>query len=107
MTADIDAPGFDEVLNNSILCEDFRFARTSPGKTLVYSVQESKFTAIVFIIRYVPFVKYIEVDTLMNNLGSAYGLNLNRNSLFFCIKGSTLYYDRILDDIYKDYETYC
>lgn len=35
-----------------------------------------------------------------------YGIELERNSVLARIKDSKLYYDKILDYIYKDYETY-
>ena len=39
-------------------------------------------------------------------MNEGYGITLTRNAIIRRVKESELYYDKILDYIYKDYETY-
>lgn len=104
--ADIDDLGFGEVFYEALITEDSRFARTTLGKTLVFSAQTDKITAVDFIVDYVTGASFIEVDMLLNDLNKRFGIELNRQGLFVRIKDTALYYDKVLDYLYKDYDAY-
>ena len=51
-------------------------------------------------------VSVTDVNSLLYDLERKYGITMTRSGLLTHIKNSTLYYDKILDYVYKDYETY-
>ena len=48
----------------------------------------------------------VEIDEFINELANDYGISMNRYSILEKIKDSDVYYDRIMDKLYKDYLTY-
>jgi len=43
---------------------------------------------------------------MLDDLERRYGIVMTRSGLLTHIKDSSLYYDKVLDYVYKDYETY-
>jgi hypothetical protein len=47
-----------------------------------------------------------DVNAMLDDLQTVYGIRLTRNALLPQIKDSEMYYDEIMDYVYKDYDTY-
>lgn len=104
--SDLDDLGFGDVFYEFLLGQDKRFAKLSIGKTAVFSSTVKKFTTVDFLTEYMNHVNVTDVDSLLDALERKYGITMTRSGLLTHVKGSTLYYDKILDYLYKDYETY-
>ena len=98
--------GFGDVFYEFLLSQDKRFARLSVGRTAVYSSTVKKFNTVDFLTEYMNQVNVAYVDSLLDDLSRRYGITMTRSGLLTHIKGSSLYYDKIPDYLYKDYETY-
>ena len=102
----LDDLGFGEVFYVFLLSQDRRFAKLSVGKTAIFSSTLSKFDTADFLVEYMSRVGVTDVDSLLDDLDRRYGIVMTRSGLLTHIKDSSLYYDKVLDYVYKDYETY-
>ena len=105
-TSELDELGFGDVFYEFLLSQDKRFAKLSVGKTAVFSSTVKKFNTVDFLTEYMTQVSVTDVNSLLDDLERKYGITMTRSGLLTHIKNSTLYYDKILDYVYKDYETY-
>lgn len=103
---DLDDLGFGTVFYEFLLGQDRRFAKLSIGKVAVFSSTVKKFNTVDFLTEYMNQKNVIDVDSLLYDLDYKYGIIMTRSGLLTHIKGSSLYYDKILDYLYKNYETY-
>lgn len=106
LASDLEDLGFGDVFYEFLLDQNKHFAKLSVGKAAVFSSTVKKFTTVDFLTEYMNQVNVIDVDSLLDDLACKYGITMTRSGLLTHIKGSTLYYDKILDYLYKDYETY-
>ena len=106
LETDLDDLGFGEVFYDSLISKDIRFYKNTFGETNVYSVKEAKFTLSDFIKEYIDKAGYVAIDIFVKELYDLYGIKTSRQGILSRIKDSKMYYDKILDYIYKDYETY-
>jgi hypothetical protein len=49
---------------------------------------------------------YMEIFDLIDQVQNHYGINLEKNRIIHAIEDTDLYYDKIMETIYLDYETY-
>ena len=106
MSTIVDELGFGTVFYESLLKTDRRFTRTRFGKTLVFSVVTEKIVARDILEELVSEAGFIGVDELLSVLEERFGIEMNRNGLLTRIKGTDLYYDKIMDYLYRNYDTY-
>ena len=102
----LDDLGFGDVFYAFLLSQDQRFAKLPVGKTAIFSSTVMKFNTADFLADYMSRVDVTDVDSMLDDLDRRYGIVMTRSGLLTHIKDSTLYYDKVLDYIYKDYETY-
>lgn len=98
--------GFGEMFYCSLLKSDSRLSRKQIGDTYIFSTDKDSITIIDIISDYVQEVTYASVDEIVAKMSEKYGIQMSRTSVIARVKESQLYHDKILDYIYKDYETY-
>ena len=102
----LDDLGFGEVFYAFLLSQDRRFAKLSVGKTAIFSSTVMKFDTADFLVEYMSRIGVTDMDSMLDDLERRYGIVMTRSGLLTHIKDSSLYYDKVLDYVYKDYETY-
>jgi hypothetical protein len=104
--SELDDLGFGDVFYTFLLQQDKRFARQSVGKTTVFTCDRAKFSTVDFLYAYMSEVRMTDVNAMLDDLQTVYGIRLTRNALLPQIKDSEMYYDEIMDYVYRDYDTY-
>jgi hypothetical protein len=60
----------------------------------------------LFVVNYMQGIRSIDISEFLNILEDEYNLKLDKYKLVSDIKDTNLYYDRIMEKLYVDYETY-
>ena len=103
---EIEELGFGDEFYCSLLLSDSRFYRRIVEDIWFFSTKSDKFGLVDIISEYIDYAECVSVDELIRDLYERYGIDVDRNGILSKIKDSKMYYDKILDYIYKDYETY-
>ncbi|WP_331670144.1 DNA-directed RNA polymerase subunit alpha C-terminal domain-containing protein [Anaerocolumna sp. AGMB13020] len=101
--------GFDEWFYSSILVEDkTHFSHRRMGGSRLFK----KGRGTVCLVDFIEWILY-SIDTLSmdiydftDNLSNEYNINLSVFKIMETISGSSMYYDKITEKIYADYEVY-
>lgn len=115
-TTELDSLGFGTRFYISLLREDARFANWRVGhNTLFYTwdtnVKHSNrgsggVSIKAFVSAYMKKVKSIDIDGLLSAVADEYNIKLDRWKVIEECKDAGLYYDRIMEKLYIDYDTY-
>ena len=99
--------GFDDWFYMSLLSQEgtrFAVQRTGNIKFATRSRQElSRIKIISYVISRCGSMK---PDELSQRMEERYGLCISRDKIIELVKNSSMYYDRIMDTIYEDYDAY-
>ena len=112
--SDIDSLGFDTQFYISLLREDSRFANWTMGRNVLFFVGEiemfvagNRYISIKsFVTDYLERVRSIDIDELILIFEEEYNLKIEKSKIMEEIKDTNLYYDRIMEKLYVDYDTY-
>ena len=112
--SDIDSLGFDTQFYISLLREDSRFANWTMGRNVLFFVGEIKMFVAgnryisikSFVTDYLERVRSIDIDELILIFEEEYNLKIEKSKIMEEIKDTNLYYDRIMEKLYVDYDTY-
>lgn len=103
----LDEMGFDDWFYMSLLSQEgtrFAVQRTGNIKFATRSRQElSRIKIISYVISRCGSMK---PDELSQRMEERYGLCISRDKIIELVKNSSMYYDRIMDTIYEDYDAY-
>jgi hypothetical protein len=113
-TSDIDSLGFDTQFYISLLREDPRFASWQMGGNILFFAGEIKMfvsrnnyiSIKSFVVDYLEKVRSIDIDELVSIFEDEYNLKLEKSKIIEESKNTNLYYDRIMEKLYVDYDTY-
>lgn len=105
-TAQLDDLGFGELFYASILKEDERFGWQKVGNTVIFNPISKEFITQDFLVDLIKRKGSWDLDDFVNYLEDTYGVLMDRDDVRQKTKGSDIYYDRIMDKLYADYETY-
>lgn len=98
---------FDDWFYSSILAEDHeRFSYRRMGGTRLFYSGQHDVTLTDFLESILERENSIELDDLINLMSQQYDLQFSREKLLEVLKDTDLYYDRIMDTVYIDYDTY-
>ena len=103
----LDELGFDEWFYSSILLEDridFTFQRIGGARLFRYGAP--KVTLGDLLAYLVEQSKKIDIYDLVEMLVSRYGIRLSKDKILEIISSTDLYYDKIMEAVYIDYDTY-
>ena len=105
-TADLESLGFEPWFYSSILREDHRFSHRKMGGTVLFHAagQEASIRNLVFSI--LEQESSVDVDRLIAQLKEDYHIQLDRWDIIPRIQNTELYFDNIMDKIYRNYHTY-
>lgn len=103
---ELDCLGFSDVFYGSLLKEDERFAWQKIGGTIVLNSSGENFTTQDFLASCVQMRKSIDVNDFASELSERYGVSMDRYKIIEKVKGSSVYYDPIMERLYADYDTY-
>ena len=105
-TADLESLGFEPWFYSSILREDHRFSHRKMGGTVLFHTagQEASIRNLVFSI--LEQESSVDVDRLIAQLKEDYHIQLDRWDIIPRIQNTELYFDNIMDKIYRNYHTY-
>lgn len=105
-TADLESLGFEPWFYSSILRKDHRFSHRKMGGTVLFHAagQEASIRNLVFSI--LEQESSVDVDRLIAQLKEDYHIQLDRWDIIPRIQNTELYFDNIMDKIYRDYHTY-
>ena len=103
---EVEEIGFGENFYLSLLKSERRFYRKQINGVYFFSATENDITLGKIIVDHIHCVEFATVDETIKDLFIEYGIDMTRNLLLSKIKGTDLYHDKILDYLYKDYESY-
>ncbi|MFR7478399.1 MAG: DNA-directed RNA polymerase subunit alpha C-terminal domain-containing protein [Acutalibacteraceae bacterium] len=104
--AELDTLGFGDLFYASLLKEDGRFAWQRVGNTVIFSPAGQNFSAREFLAALIEREESIDVGEFVRKLHDQYGVVMDRSDVLEKIKDSTVYFDKIMDKLYADYEIY-
>lgn len=110
----MDSLGFGTQFYSSLLREDPRFANWWLGHNLVFYAENTKFSKTgnnyvsikAFVADYLEKVRSIDIDELLSVFEDEYNIRLDRRTVIDECKSTSLYYDRVMEKLYIDYDTY-
>lgn len=103
----MDDLGFGNLFYWSLLNNDDRFVGQHVfGSTILYKGNNETITRSTFIKSIVDEQESIGIDELRSYIKDCYGLNVSRENVVSASGSSELYYDQIMDKIYKDKNDY-
>ena len=113
-TSAIDSLGFDTQFYISLLREDSRFANWQIGRNVLFFAGEIKMfvsgnnyiSIKSFVTDYLEKVRSIDIDELISIFEEEYNIKLEKSKIIEESKDTNLYYDRIMEKLYVDYDTY-
>ena len=113
-TSAIDSLGFDTQFYISLLREDSRFANWQIGRNVLFFAGEIKMfvsgnnyiSIKSFVADYLEKVRSIDIDELVSIFEDEYNIKLEKSKIIEESKDTNLYYDRIMEKLYVDYDTY-
>jgi len=113
-TSAIDSLGFDTQFYISLLREDSRFANWQIGRNVLFFAGEIKMfvsgnnyiSIKSFVTDYLEKVRSIDIDELVSIFEDEYNIKLEKSKIIEESKDTNLYYDRIMEKLYVDYDTY-
>lgn len=98
--------GFMDLFYATILKSDHRFTWQRVGNAVIFNPQRAQFSVHDFLVSYVETVKSINIDDMVRELNERFGIEFDRGEIMNKVKGSSVYYDSIMETLYADYETY-
>lgn len=99
--------GFDNWFYASLITEDKkRFSYGKFGLTKVFILGNKEITFSKFIEDLVIESSSMELEDIINLLMDKYGCYIKRDKLIELIKSTSLYYNKIIEKVYIDYEIY-
>jgi hypothetical protein len=98
--------GFMDLFYATILKSDKRFTWQRIGNAVVFNPRRDQFLVHDFLVAYVESVKSINIDEMVSELNERYGIEFDRWDITTHVKGSSVYYDSIMETLYADYDTY-
>jgi hypothetical protein len=98
--------GFMDLFYATILKSDKRFTWQRIGNAVIFNPRRDQFSVHDFLVAYVESVKSINIDEMVSELNERYGIEFNRWDITTNVKGSSVYYDSIMETLYADYDTY-
>lgn len=106
-THELDDLGFDEWFYASVLLEDReRFSYQRIGGTRVFLRGKSGANLGDMFVWLLEKYQKIDFYDLMDLLENHYGITLPKEKILTIIGGTELYYDKIMEAVYVDYDTY-
>ncbi len=102
----LDDLGFGELFYGSLLREDDRFSWQKIGKTLIFRIGETPFQTRDFLAHLVEEAGTVEIDEFVQILKERFGVDTDKYNVLEKLKDSDIYYDRIMEKLYADYEIY-
>lgn len=113
-TSPLDSLGFGTQFYTSLLREDPRFANWWLGYNTVFYAGNTKFSGSgchyvsikAFVADYLEKVRSIDIDELLSVFEDEYNIRLDRRTVIDECKSTSLYYDRVMEKLYIDYDTY-
>ena len=106
-THPLDELGFDEWFYSSILLEDranFTFQRI--GGTRLFRLGTQKASLGELLVWLIAQPKKLDIFDLTELLNNRYGIRLSKDKVLEIASSADLYYDRIMETVYIDYDTY-
>ena len=76
------------------------------GNTVIFSPAGQNFSAREFLAALIEREESIDVGEFVRKLHDQYGVVMDRSDVLEKIKDSTVYFDKIMDKLYADYEIY-
>lgn len=104
--SELDALGFDELFYVSLLRESDHFSWQKVGGCIILGPPGQGFSTRDFLVDLVVRAGSMDLDDLVHLLQDRYHVALSRIDVLTETKGSGLYYDKIMDRLYADYDTY-
>lgn len=104
--SELDALGFDELFYVSLLRESDHFSWQKVGGCIILGPPGKAFSTRDFLVDLVVRAGSMDLDDLVHLLQDRYHVALSRIDVLTETKGSGLYYDKIMDRLYADYDTY-
>lgn len=104
--AELDSLGFGDLFYTSLLKEDGRFSWQRVGNTVILSPVKHNFSVHDFLVALIKQEESIDIDEFVELLNGTYGVVFDRNSVIQGIKGSDIYYDKIMEKLYANYDIY-
>lgn len=112
--AALDLLGFDTQFYVSILREDRRFANWRLGHNIVFfsgcenpcQIGNRYVSIKAFVANYLQKIGSADVDELVATFESEFNIRLERHKIIEECKDSDLYYDRIMEKLYVNYDAY-
>ncbi len=102
----LDTLGFEAWFYSSLLREDARFSYTKLGGTVLFCKGNQVITEQTFLQSLLQKYSAIKLDVLMQEVYDIYHITLHKDNLRWNIKNTELYYDDIMDKLYKSYDVY-
>lgn len=103
---ELDGLGFADLFYSSLLKADSRFSWQRVGNNVVLNSKGVQFSVHDFLVSRINAERSVDLDEFIHELESNYGIVLDRYTILEKVKGSDVYYDHIMDKLYKDYLTY-
>ena len=104
---EMDELGFGEWFYASVLLEDrARFSYQRIGGTRIFLCGKTGANLGDMLVWILEVRREIDFYDLMDLLKDHYGITLSKEKLLTVISGTELYYDRIMEAVYIDYDTY-
>lgn len=98
--------GFSDWFYSNILFADTRFTSCRMFDTIVFFKGKNEVSIPAFITELVNYHGSIDMYDLINELSSRYGCSAERYKILQKISETAIYFDRILDRLYKNEELY-
>lgn len=104
--AELDSLGFGDLFYASLLKEDGRFSWQRAGNAVIFSPIKRNFSVHDFLVALIKQAESIDIDEFVELLNGTYGAAIDRSSVLQGIKGSDIYYDKIMEKLYANYDIY-
>lgn len=103
---ELDMLGFDDIFYASLLkyCGWLSWQRI--GNAVIFNPQNHAFSICDFLVDQVEHLTTVDLDDFADMLKNDHNINLTKWDIIEKIRGSDLYYDRIMGKIYANYEIY-
>ena len=98
--------GFGDLFYASLLKEDRRFSWQRVGNTVILSPVKHNFSVHDFLVALIKQEESIDIDKFVELLNDTYGAAIDKSSVLQGIKGSDIYYDKIMEKLYANYDIY-
>lgn len=98
--------GFNSIFYQSILYADKKLKRLRLNGQILFKEAEVNLTVVDFLYEILENFKVIDIFELIAFITNTYGILFEKHKLQAFIEDSELYYDKITEKIYIDYDTY-